>query len=86
MDTPWKVVGFEFFKSERGDDCVRLHLARPMVVPEGSTGEGLEARMEFYKPMYMKEPYTPVIGHMVFVLKNRYGVERVLVVGVDNGK
>ena len=62
METPWKVVGFEKFVSEKGDACIRLYVARPLVVPEGNTGEGLETHRLFYKPEYVD--YNPVIGHI----------------------
>ena len=84
MDTPWKVVGFERFLSEKGAECVRLYVARPLILPDGSTGEGLETNRLFYKPEYVQ--YTPVIGHMIIAQEGRYGISRIFVVGTDNGK
>ena len=84
MDTPWKVVGYVMFKSEKGADCVRLYVARPLILPDGSTGDGLEVNRFFYKPEYVQ--YTPVIGHMIITQEGRYGISRIFVVGTDNGK
>ena len=84
MDTPWKVVGFEMFTSEKGAACVRLYVARPLILPDGSTGEGLETNRIFYKPEYVN--YDPVIGHMIIAQEGRYGISRIFVVGTDNGK
>ena len=84
MDTPWRVVGFEKFLSEKGAECVRLYVARPLILPDGSTGEGLETNRLFYKPEYVQ--YTPVIGHMIIAQEGRYGISRIFVVGTDNGK
>ena len=84
MDTPWKVVGFEMFKSERGADCVRLYVARPLILPDGSTGEGLETNRIFYKPEYVN--YKPRCGDMIIAQDGRYGVSRIFVVGFDDGK
>ena len=96
MDTPWKVVGFEKFLSEKGAECVRLYVARPLILPDDSTGEGLESNRLFYtgegletnrlfyKPEYVQ--YTPVIGHMIIAQDGRYGISRIFVVGTDNGK
>lgn len=84
METPWKVVGFEKFTSEKGAACVRLYVARPLILPDGSTGEGLETNRLFYKPEYVK--YEPAIGHMIIAQEGRYGIAQIYVVGTDNGK
>lgn len=84
MDTPWKVVGYEKFVSEKGAECVRLYVARPLILPDGSTGTGLETNRIFYKPEYVQ--YNPEIGHMIITQDGRYGVSRIFVVGMDNGK
>lgn len=83
METPWKVVGFEKFESEQGEECVRLYVARPLFVPEGNTGEGLETQRLFYKPKYVK--YEPVIGHMIIATAGRYpgSIGQIFVVGTD---
>ena len=80
-ETPWKVVGYEKFVSEKGAECVRLYVARPLSVPEGNTGDGLEVNRVFYKPEYVK--YDPVIGHMIICQEGRYGVSQIIVVGTD---
>lgn len=80
-ETPWKVVGFEKFVSEKGAQCVRLYVARPLSVPEGNSGDGLEVNRVFYKPEYVK--YEPEIGHMIIVQDGRYGVSNIFVVGKD---
>ena len=80
-ETPWKVVGYEKFVTEKGAECVRLYVARPLSVPEGNAGEGLEVNRVFYKPEYVK--YEPVIGHMIIVQEGRYGVSQIIVVGKD---
>lgn len=80
-ETPWKVVGFEKFVSEKGAECVRLYVARPLVLAEGSTGDGLEVNRIFYKPEYVK--YEPTIGHMIIIQEGRYGVSQIFVVGKD---
>lgn len=85
-ETPWKVVGFEKFVTETGDDCVRLYLARPLSVPEGNTGEGLEVQRKFWKLRYAKFKYEPRCCDMVIVIDNpRYpgSVDNVIVVGRD---
>lgn len=86
METPWKVVGFVKFVSEKGDDCVRLYVARPLNVAEGHTGSGLETNRLFYKPEYVN--YEPQEGHMIIAMPGRYpgSVGQIFVVGVDNGK
>lgn len=84
METPWKVVGFEKFVSENGENCVRLYVARPLVLREGNTGEGLETQRLFYKPKYVK--YDPVCGHMIIATEGRYpgSIGQIFVVGNDN--
>lgn len=84
METPWKVVGFEKFVSEKGEDCVRLYVARPLALDEGHTGSGLETNRLFYKPQYVK--YEPQEGHMIITVDGRYGISQIYVVGMDNGK
>ena len=81
METPWKVVGFEKFVSEKGEECVRLYVARPLILPEGSSGDGLETNRLFYKPQYVK--YEPEIGHMIIAVDGRYGISQIFVVGTD---
>ena len=83
METPWKVVGFEKFKSEKGEDCTRLYVARPLVLPEGNVGEGLETQRLFFKPQYIN--YEPVIGHMIIATAGRYpgSIGQIFVVGTD---
>lgn len=81
METPWKVVGFEKWVSEKGENCIRLYVARPLNLPEGSTGEGLETQRLFYKPQYVN--YEPVIGHMIIATEGRYGIGQIFVVGMD---
>lgn len=82
METPWKVVGFEKFVSEKGEDCVRLYVARPLVTVEGHVGEGVETNRLFYKPQYVK--YEPQVNHMIIAVEGRYGIGQIFVVGVDN--
>lgn len=83
METPWKVVGYEKFKSEKGEDCTRLYVARPLVCPEGNIGDGLETQRLFFKPEYVK--YEPVIGHMIIATAGRYpgSIGQIFVVGMD---
>lgn len=83
METPWKVVGFEKFKSEKGEDCTRLYVARPLVLPEGNVGDGLETQRLFFKPQYIN--YEPVIGHMIIATAGRYpgSIGQIFVVGTD---
>lgn len=85
METPWKVIGFEKWKSEKGEDCVRLYCVRPLVLPDGSVGEGFEVQRHFYKPQYVK--YEPVINHLIIVTEGRYSgsVGQIFVVGTDKG-
>lgn len=84
METPWKVVGFEKWVNEKGEGCVRLYVARPLVLEEGHSGDGLETNRLFYKPQYVK--YEPVIGHMIIAVDGRYGIGQIFVVGMDNGR
>lgn len=86
METPWKVIGYEMWNSERGEACIRLYVARRVNLPEGSTGEGLETQRLFYKPQYVN--YNPVVGHMIVVVKG-YGdrISNIIVVGgVENNQ
>lgn len=82
-ETPWKVVGYESFVSEAGDECVRLYLIRPLALREGNTGEGLEAQRMFYKPKYVK--YQPQLNHLIIATPGRYpgSVGQIFVVGMD---
>ena len=79
METPWKVIGFEKFTSEKGEECVRLYVARTLAVAEGHAGEGLETNRLFFKPQYVK--YTPVVGHRIIALDGRYGLSQIYVLG-----
>lgn len=81
METPWKVVGFEKFTSEKGESCIRLYVARPLLPKEGNIGDGLETNRLFYKPEYVK--YDPQIGHMIITVDGRYGIAQIYVVGKD---
>ena len=84
-ETPWKVVGFEKFVSESGDDCVRLYCARPLSLREGNTGEGLQVHTHFYKPKYARFNYEPCCCDMIIVTEGRYpgSVGQIFVVGRD---
>lgn len=83
METPWKVIGFEKWTSERGDVCVRLYVVRPLVLADGSAGEGFETQRLFYKPQYVK--YDPQINHLIIATEGRYAgsVGQIFVVGAD---
>ena len=80
METPWKVIGYEAWNSEKGEACVRLYVARRVNLPEGSSGEGLETQRLFYKPEYVN--YKPTVGHLIVVVKG-YGdrISNIVVVG-----
>lgn len=82
METPWKVIGFERWTSERGDECVRLYVVRPLVLADGSTGEGFETQRLFYKPMYVD--YKPVVNHLIIPMEGYNGrISKIIVVGTD---
>lgn len=81
-ETPWKVVGFEKFVSEKGTECVRLYVARPLSLPEDHSGDGLEVNRLFYKPEYVR--YEPKCGHMIIATEGRYGINQIYVVGDDS--
>ena len=81
METPWKVIGFEKWVSEKGEDCVRLYVVRPWNAPAGSAGEGFETNRIFFKPQYVT--YEPVINHLIIPIDGRYGVEKIVVLGTD---
>lgn len=81
METPWKVIGFEKFESEKGEECVRLYVVRPLIAPEGHTGEGFETNRLFYKPQYVT--YEPKCGHLIIAVDGRYGVAQIFVIGED---
>ena len=83
MNTPWKVVGFEKFVNDNGEDCVRLYTARPLHPEENHSGDGLEVSRPFYKTKYVK--YEPKIGHMIIIVDGRYGIADIYVVGEDHG-
>lgn len=76
MVFPWKVVGFEKWTNDSGEDCVRLYVARDFN-PEN--GAGLETQRLYYKTKYVQ--YEPVIGHMIIAQDGRYGVQNIVVVG-----
>lgn len=81
MNTPWKVLGFEKWENENGEECVRLYVFRPLALEEGHTGDGVETDRIFFKPKYVK--YDPVINHMIIPIKGRFGVQEIMVVGID---
>ena len=51
---PWKVIGFEKFLNDNGEECVRLYVVRPQTLEEGHSGEGFETQRLFYKSKYVK--------------------------------
>ena len=79
----WKIVGYELFDNETGDECVRLYLTRPLNELPGHACEGIETQREFYKPKYLEKPYTPALGDLIVPIKVRYGVYNILVVGKE---
>lgn len=83
METPWKVIGFEKFKSEKGEDCVRLYVVRPLNLVDGHAGEGFETNRLFYKPQYVK--YEPQVNHMIIAIDGRYGLSQIIVIGQEKG-
>lgn len=84
METPWKVIGFENWTSEKGEPCVRLYVARPLHLAEGAEGKGFETQRLFYKPQYVK--YEPQINHLIIATEGRYpgSIGQIFVVGSDN--
>ena len=80
-ETPWKVVGFEKFKNERDEECVRLYVERLLNCEEGHTGDGLEVSRYFFKTEYVK--YEPKINHIVIITAGRYAgtIGQVFVLG-----
>ena len=84
METPWKVVGFEKWVSEKGEECVRLYVVRRLNLPEGSTGQGTETQRLFYKPQYVK--YDPVVGHIIIPVEGRYGISQIVVIGDSDSR
>ena len=84
-ETPWKLFGYEKFISESGDACVRLYVARPLVLShEGNTGEGIETQRLFYKEKYVK--YNPVLNHLIVATPGRFpgSISQIFVVGQDS--
>lgn len=79
METPWKVTGYEKWTNEKGEECVRLYVARSLVLEEGHSGEGLETNRLFYKPQYVN--YDPVVGHRIIAIDGRYGIAQIFVIG-----
>ena len=83
-ETPWRVIGFEKFVSEAGDECVRLFCVRPLVLGrEGNIGEGFETDRKFYKPKYVN--YGPNRGDHIIATEGRYpgSIGQIFVVGHD---
>ena len=83
-ETPWKVIGFEKFVSEAGDDCVRLHCIRPGVPGrEGNIFEGTEVKSIFYKTKYVK--HDPQLFQLIIATPGRYDgtVGQIVVLGYD---
>lgn len=81
---PWKVIGFEKFLNDNGEECVRLYVVRPLSPEEGHSGDGFETQRLFYKTKYVK--YDPVINHLIVDVPGRYGISNIAVVGVDAPK
>lgn len=79
--TPWKVIGFEKFLNDNGEECVRLYVVRPLALIEGHTGEGFEVNRLFYKPKYVQ--YEPVINQLIVDVPGRYGIGQIIVMGTD---
>ena len=79
METPWKVTGYEKWMNEKGEECVRLYVARSLVPEEGHSGEGLETNRLFYKAQYVK--YEPVVGHRIIAMEGRFGISNIYVIG-----
>lgn len=84
METPWKVVGFENWVSEKGENCVRLYVMRRLNPPEGSSGAGAETQRLFYKPEYVS--YDPQIGDYIIPMEGRYGISKIVVIGRDDSR
>lgn len=84
METPWKVFGFEKWTNENGEECVRLYVARPLILGEGSTGEGTETQRLYYKRKYVN--YDPKVGHLIIAVDGRYGIGNIYVVGEDSAR
>ena len=82
FETPWRVVGFEKWQSERNEECVRIYVERALPLEEGHTGSGKETKSFYYKPLYVK--YEPVIGHIVIPVDGRYGLMQIMVVGQES--
>ena len=82
-ETPWKVFGFEKFLSEKGENCVRLYVARPLSLRDGNTGEGFETHRLFYKPEYVR--YEPKCNDLIVAAPGRYpgSIGAIYVVGHD---
>lgn len=76
---PWKVVGVETWENDEGDICVRLYLERTLIPEDGHDGSGIETAREFYKKKYVK--YDPVMGHQIAIVRGRYGISDIVVVG-----
>ena len=79
--TPWKVIGFEKFQNDNGEECVRLYVVRPLVLADGHTGEGFEVNRLYYKPKYVQ--YEPVLNHLIVDVPGRYGIGQIIVMGTD---
>jgi len=79
--TPWKVVGFEKFKNESGEDCVRVYVVRPLALAEGHQGEGFETQRLYFKPKYVQ--YEPEVNHLIVAVEGRYGIGQIIVLGRD---
>lgn len=83
-ETPWKVIGFEEFVSDAGDECVRLHCIRPGVPGrEGNIFEGTEVKSHFYKKKYVS--HKPVLFQLIIAVEGRYpgSIGQIIVVGYD---
>ena len=83
METPWKIVGFMKWLNENGDECVRLFLQRVFNPSPDQEGAGFEVERKYYRSKYV--PYPPVIGDIIVAIDGKYGVDRIIVIGHEDG-
>lgn len=75
----WKVIGYENFVNDNGEECVRVFVIRRYAAPEGRTGAGVESGVLYYKKKYVN--YVPQINDLVADVRGRFGIDQILVLG-----
>ena len=75
MCYPWKVIGFERWKNDKGEGRVRLYVSRDFSPEDGA---GVETQRIYFNPQYVK--YDPVLEDLIVVSEGKFGVSQITIV------